>query len=229
MYRQDMPELDHTTEDRIDWEHNIPIVKRLIKNMKANGMKDTEVAKMFGLSGSALKFARKKYPPIDEAYMEGKADCVKVVIAELFKKAIGGEVYTETTVDDIVFKGEVTGKKKKVVRKTAEPDFKAMEMILTNLDAGNWTKAHKADTNRKRMFIDGKTEADKINRLAEGILGDGSNVTEAEFTVPSEAAHSTGSGQADAADVPSDMQGEASDNVQDDALDVPAEAGTERT
>lgn len=228
MYRKDMPELDCTTDERIDWEHNVPIAKRLVKNMKASGMSDAEVAKTFGISVSSLKLARKRYPPIDEAYMEGKADCVKVVVAELFKKAIGGEVYTETTVDDIVYKGEVTGKKKKVVRKTAEPDFRAMEMILTNLDSGNWTKAHKADTNRKRMFIDGKTEADKINRLAEGILGDGSNVTEAEFTVPSEAAHSTGPGQTDAADVPSDMQGEASDNVQDDALDVSAEAGAER-
>lgn len=216
-------EMDKTNKERIDWENNQSILARIMYNMKQHGFLDKDIAKVIGVTPVGLAKAKKKYPAIDAAFIEGKADCVQGVIAQLFKSAMGGEEFTEVTEEDFFYRGEKVDKKKKKTTKVTQPNFKAIELILTNLDSETWTKAHQIEHARKKDVVNGKPEADKINRLAGEIFGDDTEEFEGEFDVSQEAPQSPGREQRNAADVSSDMSPDASSDVQDDVLDVSAE------
>lgn len=214
---------DDTTRNEMDWKRNQVILSRVIYNMKQKGLTDKEVAGLLGTKVSNLNDIKKRYPAIDAAFIEGKAECVKGVIAQLFKTAMGGEEYKEVIEEDYFFKGKKVDKKIKKVKKVTQPNFKAMELILTNLDSDSWARAHLTNATERKDVSNGKPEADKINRLAGEILADDTVEIEAEFEVPAKTSHSACREQTDAADVSGDMPSETSGNLQDDVLDVSAE------
>lgn len=209
------------------WETNQNMIATIMKNLAAKGCSVKEIAEIFEVAPSNLSTKKKELPILEEALIEGTAQSTQRALAALYKKAIGGYPVFETTMEDIYMKDEGIVTKMKTKHTVAEPDPSLLKFILTNRDPLRWTENIQSLKGKINEDRPGKAEADKIHRLAGEILGDNSDAIEAKFEVSRDPALDFGREQGRSGDVQSDLRGETADNIQDDAVDVPAEEGTE--
>lgn len=211
----------------IMWETSQGMISTVMKNLAAKGCSTEEIAEILGVSKNYLLKKKNELPVLEEALIEGTSTSTQRALAAMYKKAIGGYPVFETTIEDVYIKGKGMATKMKTKHTVAEPEPGLLKFILTNRDPLKWTENMQSLKGRINEDRPGKAEADKINRLAGEILRDNSDAIEAKFEVSRDPALDSSREQGCSGDVQSDMRGETADNIQDDAVDVPTEKGTE--
>lgn len=203
--------------ERIDWKS--PATAIVVQKLAQSGMTNTEIAKMLDVSGACLTQQKKMHPHIENALLEGRSKATVNVIAETYKRATG-YTYTE----------EVLNKDGSIVKlKKHMPANPTMQIFwLTNRDGDNWKNSRELKIQQENSLgvSSGSPERDKIRRLYGTIFGEDTDRTVRECSFSDEAARDISSGQVDAGDICGDVPVETPDSVQDDVLDIPAEAGT---
>ena len=119
-----------------------------ITNWAAKGCTHEEIAHNMGIRRSTLNEWIARFPAISDAIKDGRAMSVVAVENVFFKRAVGGEVVTETIEE---FRGEVVDGKpyngtivKRTVKKALPPDVTAMIFYLKNR-AGYRSEPQQAD------------------------------------------------------------------------------------
>jgi hypothetical protein len=215
--------VDKSTRSGLQWEHN-PTLNNVVRNLASCGLPEKEIADLIGVRLATLQRRIKQIPELAEALVEGREAATQVMLAEMYKTALGGQVYQEIT-EKINHKGQ---KSVTVVTKETQANPQLQMYWMNNRDPENWKTQRQLQLEAKGTQESVHTaESDKIARLSREVFEGDTLGTEGEHTVSEETAHPTGTGTVDATDVPADVQREATDNVQDDVMDVPTEAGAE--
>lgn len=203
----------------VEWKNN-PTLERVVRNLAAAGLPNKDIANLIGVRLSTLERRIRTVPRLEEALIEGRDHATQVMINEMFKTAIGGQI-TQEIIEQINADG---GKVTKVVTRESPPNPQLMMYWLNNRDPVNWKAFRMLQQEAKTKREDvGKAEPDKIARLSRDIFEVDTSDAEGEYSVSEEAPQPTGHRTPDAADVSADVQGETADNFQDDAVDFSAE------
>jgi hypothetical protein len=208
---------------RYAWENN-QTMENVVRNLASAGLPNKEIANLIGVRLATLERRVRTIPELEEALVEGRSHATQVMVAEMFKTALGGHVTQEIT--ETV---SPTGKKStKVVTREAPPNPHLMIYWLNNRDPENWKSQRQLMKESRGEVNDGKTaESDKIARLSREVFESHPTGTPGEYTVSETASHATRKRALDEGDLCADVPGETADNLQDDVLDVSAEEGTE--
>jgi len=208
--------------DQNDWDRKAGWLGKVISNAASLGMCNSEIAKLLGMTTNCFNSEIYKNPPLASKLMDGRDDATKCVVAQAFRTALGGYTYTETEVKETPKGTTVTTK-----TRVAPPNPIMQIFWMVNQDPENWKHTREV-VSTKKLEIDSnaKPEGDKISRLFGSLSKDNPNGSEREHRVPDKTARVAVTRCLDAADVPGDVPGETANNVQDDALDVPAQEGT---
>ena len=224
--KKKLPEIIHVDKSspkRYAWEGN-KTIQNVVRNLASAGLPNEEIANLIGVRLATLERRIRSMPEIEEALIAGRSHATQVIVAEMFKAAVGGHVYQEIT-ETI----SATGKKStKVVTKETLPDSTLMMYWLNNNDPENWKTHRQLNMEAKGSSNDGKiAESDKIARLSREVFDSHPVRIEGEHRVSEETPYTIGEGANDAGDLQADVPGETTDNLQDDVLDVPTEEGAE--
>jgi hypothetical protein len=197
----------------------------VVKNMAKNGLTDSEIAKFVGARLYQLKRRLRKVSALKEALTEGRSEATQTAVNILFKTAIGGQVVQKIK-ERVNSKGEVTTE---ILTEELPPNPNMLVFWLVNNDPGNWKSTRQlAKEDMLGKVIDGKSaESDKIARLCREIFEGYTDGVEEKHRLSNATAHSTTESPDDEGDICIDVQGEATDSIQDDVLDIPAEEGAE--
>ena len=215
--------VDRSQPKRYAWEGN-KTIENVVRNLASAGLPNDEIANLIGVRLATLEKRIRSIPELEEALLEGRSHATQIMVTEMFKAAIGGHVYQEIT-ETI----SATGKKStKVITKEALPNPTLMMYWLNNCDPENWKTHRQLSQEAKGSSNDGKiAESDKIARLSREVFESHSTGAPGKYSVSETTPHATGKRTIYARDVQADVSGETADNLQDDVLDVPAEAGAE--
>jgi hypothetical protein len=215
--------VDRSTAQTVGWEDNITM-HTMIKNLSAKGCNLPEIASLLGVRLGTLKQQLLRVPTLQEALVQGRDEATQRMVAAMFKAAVGGNIY-QKIVEKIDYKGR---KHTTVITCEAPPNPTLMIFWLTNRDKDNWSHVRQIlkESTVKHTYGDA-SESSKIARLSRDILECDSADAGGEYQVQEETARPSGEGTGVSDDLPDDVSAEAADCVQDDAVDLPAETGTE--
>jgi len=104
------------------------------------GMKDVEMADLFGIDVRTLHRWKKKFPEFSEALKQGKAVSDAIVSESLYKAAIGGHFIEEEKA--IIINGEV---KIVTLKRQIPPNVTAQIFWLKNRQSPYWRDKVEAD------------------------------------------------------------------------------------
>ena len=196
----------------------------IIRNMASCGLDDKAIAKFVGTKLSQLKKRLKEIPTLEAALVYGRSEATQKMVAQVFQVAMGGMV-TQKVKERINARGETSIE---IVTEEHPPSPQMMMFWLTNTAPDAWKYSRQLiKEDSQGLDTDGKTlESDKIARLSREIFDCHSDGAEGKYRVSEETAYSVGEGALDEGDLCADVQREAADNIQDNVLDVSAEAGT---
>ena len=215
--------VDKSSPKHYAWEGN-KTIQNVVRNLASAGLPNEEIANLIGVRLATLERRIRSMPEIEEALITGRSHATQVIVAEMFKAAVGGHVYQEIS-ETINSSGK---KSTKVVTKETLPDSTLMMYWLNNNDPENWKTHRQLSMEAKGSSNDGKiAESDKIARLSREVFDSHPIGIEGEHRISEETPYATGKRTSDAGDLQADVPGETTDNLQDDVLDVPAEEGTE--
>ncbi|MHA2350331.1 MAG: hypothetical protein ACXADL_11965 [Candidatus Thorarchaeota archaeon] len=196
----------------------------VIRNMASAGLNDKEISQFVGVKLAQLKRRLKQIPNLEEALMQGRSEATQKMVAQMYMVAMGGLV-TQKIKERINGRGEKTIE---IMTEEAPPNPQMMMFWLTNVAADKWKYSRQlVKEDAQGLNVDGKIlESDKITRLSREIFeGDTAGAT-GKHLVSEATAQPTGEGTQYEGDLRTDVQRAADDNIQDNVLDVSAEAGT---
>jgi len=212
--------VDRATPTHLGWEDSYTM-RHLLTKLSAAGMEEPEIANLLGVRLGSLKAQLLRVPALEEALVAGKSQATQHMVAQLFKTAIGGQVYQEV-VEKINSKGEKTTT---IITKESPPNALLMMFWLTNRDGDNWRNIRQLlKETHKESSYGNFAEADKIARLSRDILECHPDGTVGEHSVPQETPRTAGAEPVGTGDLPGDMPSETASGVQNDVLDVSTEA-----
>lgn len=103
-----------------------------IKDMSRD-MTEKQIAEELGVSYSAFRAMKDKYPALKASLKKGRAELVKELKSTLIRKAKG---FTYTEKKSIVKGGKVI--QEEIYTRSSLPDVAALNLLLKNYDADNW-------------------------------------------------------------------------------------------
>lgn len=109
----------------------------LLNAWARDGLTDEQISKNIGINPKTLYQWKKKYDPISNALKRGKAVVDYEVENTLLKKALGGFVVEEQTIEELNARGEMTTRKVKS-KKYLPPDTTALIFWLKNRKPDVW-------------------------------------------------------------------------------------------
>lgn len=104
-----------------------------IKQLKAKGATDVQIAKHIGVCPATFYKILKESPELQEALDEGVAKVIEDLTGELYKKA---RVHSLTTTKTVVQGDKVMTE---TIIKEVDSDTAAITFLLRNLDSKNWS------------------------------------------------------------------------------------------
>lgn len=126
----------------------------LIKDLKAQGATDLQVAQHLGVCPATWYKFLKETPELQQAVDDGKKELETDLVGDLVKLAKGG--YVVTTTRTIERNGEITTE---ITEKTASPNLGALIFILKNI-SDDWV-------NEPQMLKIKRRELELKEKLAE--------------------------------------------------------------
>jgi hypothetical protein len=201
------------------------VLQDVVRNMASAGLTDRDIAKFIGTKLSQLKKRIGEIPTLEAALVQGRSEATQKMVAMAYQVAMGGMV-TQKVKERINARGE---KSIEIMTEEHPPNPQMIQFWLTNQAPDSWKYSRQLIKEDAQGFnTDGKTlESDKITRLSREIFECHPDGSEGKYTVSETTAQPAGEGTLDEGDIHSDVQGEANDNIQDNVLDVSAEAGAE--
>lgn len=109
----------------------------LLNAWARDGLTDEQISKNIGINPKTLYQWKKKYDPISNALKRGKEIVDYEVENTLLKKALGGFVVEEQTIEELNARGEMTTRKVKS-KKYLPPDTTALIFWLKNRKPDIW-------------------------------------------------------------------------------------------
>lgn len=109
----------------------------LLNAWARDGLTDEQISKNIGINPKTLYQWKKKYDPISNALKRGKEIVDYEVENTLLKKALGGFVVEEQTIEELNARGEMTTRKVKSKR-YLPPDTTALIFWLKNRKPDVW-------------------------------------------------------------------------------------------
>lgn len=109
----------------------------LLNAWARDGLTDEQISKNIGINPKTLYQWKKKYDPISNALKRGKEIVDYEVENTLLKKALGGFVVEEQTIEELNARGEMTTRKVKS-KKYLPPDTTALIFWLKNRKPDVW-------------------------------------------------------------------------------------------
>lgn len=109
----------------------------LLNAWARDGLTDEQISKNIGINPKTLYQWKKKYDPISNALKRGKEVVDYEVENTLLKKALGGFVVEEQTIEELNARGEMTTRKVKS-KKYLPPDTTALIFWLKNRKPDVW-------------------------------------------------------------------------------------------
>jgi hypothetical protein len=214
--------VDKSLSKTYAWKDNTTI-ERIIKSLASNGLPDKEIAGLMGIRLGTLQRRVNTNPNLKKALVEGRDEATQIVVSRLFNTAVGGNI-TQEIKERINHKGQKTTEIKTV---EMPPNALLLMYWLNNMDPDNWKDRNALAKEQKEnsKIVSSTTESDKIARLSAEVFKGDTNRAEGEHSIPKETAQPTGEGTVDAGHLQGDVRGEATDNLQDNALDVSTETG----
>jgi hypothetical protein len=146
------------------------------------------------------------------------------MVAQAFQVAMGGYV-TQRVKERINARGE---KSVEIITEEHPPNSTMIQFWLTNQAPDSWKYSRQLiKEDAQGLNTDGKQlESDKIARLSREIFESHPDGAEGKYIVSEETSQPAGEGTLDEGDLHTDVQRKTADNIQDNVLDVPAQAGT---
>lgn len=125
----------------------------LLKAWARDGLTDEQIASNMGINRTTLYDWKKKYPDISDALKRGKEVVDIEVENALLKKALGGFVVEEQTIEEVDFMGNLATKKIKTKR-YLPPDSTALIFWLKNRRPDVWMdrKAKEVNEDSNKML-----------------------------------------------------------------------------
>lgn len=111
--------------------HVEPHLKR-IEEM-ARDMTEEQIAKALGVSYSAFRVMKAKYPALSNSLKKGRVELVLDLKSTLIRKAKG---FTYTESKKIIENGVVV--REEIYTRSSLPDVAALNLLLKNYDKENW-------------------------------------------------------------------------------------------
>nr|DAX99470.1 MAG TPA: terminase small subunit [Caudoviricetes sp.] len=126
----------------------------LLNAWARDGLTDEQIAKNIGINPKTLYQWKKKYDPISKALKRGKEVVDYEVENTLLKKALGGFVVEEQTIEELNARGEMTTRKVKS-KKYLPPDTTALIFWLKNRKPDIWMdrKAKEVSQDSNQMLV----------------------------------------------------------------------------
>lgn len=212
-------EIDKSSKGQIAWEGN-KTLQHVVRNLAAAGFQEEQISQFIGVRLGNLRKRLNKIPELREELVKGKDEATQIMVATMFQTAVGGNVYQEIS-ETINAKGQ---KSVKIITKETQPNAQLMMFWLTNQAPESWrTLNDQKKDDKARLNNVKQLESDKIARLSREVFEGDTDGSKRKYTVSEETAHSIRERAINAGDLPIDVQGEATDNIQDDAVDVSAE------
>lgn len=106
----------------------------LIKDLKAQGATDLQIAKHLGVCPATWYKILKENPELQQAVDDGKKELASDLVGDLVKLAKGGYILTTTRTTEK--NGEITVE---TTEKTTSPNLGAIIFLLKNLAPENWS------------------------------------------------------------------------------------------
>lgn len=112
-------------------------------NLGLLGLKDTEIATVFGVKESTLNNWKKAHPEFLESLVDGKENADAKVVRALYRRATGyeaePEIKTETSrIDNEDGEGESVLVRTTTTTKTVPPEARAAQYWLNNRQGNRW-------------------------------------------------------------------------------------------
>jgi hypothetical protein len=199
-------------------------VDKIIRNMASAGLSDKDIARFCGTKLSQLKKRLKQIPKLEAALVQGRSEATQNMVAQAFQVAMGGYV-TQRVKERINARGE---KSVEIITEEHPPNSTMIQFWLTNQAPDSWKYSRQLiKEDAQGLNTDGKQlESDKIARLSREIFESHPDGAEGKYIVSEETSQPAGEGTLDEGDLHTDVQRKTADNIQDNVLDVPAQAGT---
>jgi len=198
------------------------VIADAIQNLAAEGYKRSEIGHLLGISADYMKHVILRNPELEESLIKGKAQATRAVVRTALRVAIGGTEYEEVTIKE-TSKGTVTT----TVKKTSPPNPTMIIFWLTNRDNGNWKHIREILNTTKLDITNERPEADKIAGLFSEVSRNDSYRPGSECSVPPKIARVSVKKCIGKRNISRNVRRETVDNIQDNAVDVPAEERTE--
>jgi hypothetical protein len=221
---QDKSENQIETKQRTNRDWNTAVIADAIQNLAAEGYKKAEIGHLLGISSGHMREVILHNPELEEKLLAGKAQATRAVVRTALRVAIGGTEYEEITI-----KETAKGIEKTIVKKTSPPNPTMIIFWLTNRDNANWKHIREILKTTKLDITNEKPEADKIAGLFGEVSRDDSYRPGSECSVPPKTTRVSVKKRIRETDVSGDVCGKTVDNIQNDAMDVSAEEGTEHS
>lgn len=125
----------------------------LAEGYAREGMIDTEIAQMLGVSFQTFYEYQNLYPEFREAVLRGKQPVNMQVEKALLKRALGFEVEEKHTTIRIGEKGERDIREVKTVKKHFPPETNAAFKWLVNRDPERWRDKHELNHSGNVTFV----------------------------------------------------------------------------
>lgn len=103
-------------------------------------MTEVQISQTLGIAYSTFREYKKQYPALNEALKNGRADLVKELKSVLIQKAKGFDYQEKKIIKEYVPDTNVlTVVREEIYIKHAVPDVAALNLLLKNYDADNWS------------------------------------------------------------------------------------------
>jgi len=205
-------------------------------NLALSGHNITEIAALMGRTKHTILRWFKDHPEMQLAFANGEKVGVKIVLASAFKIALGYEweeckriLRTENGKPVLDENGNEIFDIRQKTNRHVPPNSDMIKFLLCNRDPEHWKNISEIVYSKRQSFDNdpAKAESDKITGLSRAILALNPAGTDSEHTVSPEVARDISEERVDEEYVCGDVQGEATDNLQDDVLDLCSKEGTE--
>lgn len=121
-------------------------------------MTEQQIADTLGVSYSAFRTYKGKYPALNDSLKKGRADLVIELKSMLIEKAKGFKYEEEKIIEE---NGEIV--RREIYRKAALPDVAALNLLLKNYDKENWANDPAILELKKEELEFKKVQFEKLN------------------------------------------------------------------
>lgn len=202
----------------------VPIAD-LFKNAAATGLSKRDMANLLGVHENTLYRHLAKDKELKDAMESGDAKLNRYMVSKLFEEAVGGRPYKKVVIKESAKNG------REVITTMGVSQCRPNLMMfwLTNRCNEHFKHVRQTinQTTEDKKYTYELSQSDQIAKLVKLFSESDSPVIEGECVVPQKAPRELDGGPGDAASVQGVVCGQATDSVQDDAVDVPAKERTE--